>query len=361
LLEGGLTSQAVKVGGLIGLGVAVVVAGLWFAISISRGDNRLTAFIRRLSPPTPTAPLAPTHPPVPTRPPEATRVPTATPVPTPTPRFFEPSILVGCTGIARGCFDTTRSIDVDSKGNIYVGDDSDFIGGRVQVFDPTGEFITQWLIGDKDTHLDRIAVDRRQGIVYVVSDGDIYRYEGATGKPLGQLEYSGGQGFQDVAVTADGTLVASWNRDWKGGLFVDFHESQDDIVVFDSAGQVVNVLKKALSEIAGGDAELDTWLTVDRQGDIYATGMLNPAIFKFTPDGKFLGKFGEGRVEDARSLAVDAQGRMVVSSHSDILIFAPDGRYIGMEDWGPEDMVFNDRNELIILRDSEVIKLVLKR
>ena len=354
LLKGGLTSRAVKVGGLIGLIAVVVIGAMWFIISVSRGDNRLTASIRRLSPPTPT----PT--PTATRPPEATRVPTATLVPTPTPRFFEPHILVGCTGIARGCFDSAQSIGVDGKGNIYVGDDSDFIGGRVQVFDPTGEFISQWLIGDKDTDLDRIAVDR-QGIVYVVSDGDIHRYEGASGKRLGQVEYSGGQGFQDVAVTADGKLVASWNKDWQGGLFIDFDESQDDIVVFDSAGRVVNVLKKALSEIAGGEAELDTWITVDKQGNMYATGMLNPGIYKFAPNGKFVGKFGAGQVEDATSLAVDAQGRMVVSCHSDIRIFAPDGRYIGMEDWSANDMVFNDQNELLTIDGSQVMKFVLNR
>ena len=267
---------------------------------------------------------------------------------------------MGCAGIARGCFDLAQSLGVDGQGNIYAADDSDFVGGRVQVFDPTGEYITQWLIGDKDSELDRIAVDR-QGTVYVVSDGDIYRYQGASGKLLGKLEYSGGQGFQDVATTADGKLVASWNKDWRGGLFVDFKESQDDIVVFDSAGKVAKVLPQALSEIAGGAAELDTWITVDKQGNIYASGMLNPGIYKFAPDGKFLGKFAEDKVQYTTALAVDAQGRMIASVHSDMLIFAPDGSFLGSEDWSANDMVFNDRNELLTIDDSEIKKFVLMR
>jgi hypothetical protein len=322
------------------------IAVAWLLTTISGGDNGLTAFFRRLSPPpTPTA----TRPPAPTRVPMATPAPTVTPVPTFTPRFFDVHILVGCAGIARGCFDLAQSLGVDGQGNIYAADDSDFVGGRVQVFDPTGEFITQWLIGDKNSNLSRIAVDR-QGTVYVVSDGDIYRYQGANGKRLGKLEYSGGQGFQDVATTDDGKLVASWNK-----------ESQDDIVVFDSAGKVARVLPQALSKIAGGAAELATWLTVDQQGNIYASGKLNPGIYKFAPDGKFLGKFAEDKVQGGAPLAVDAQGRMVAALHNDMLIFAPDGSFLGSEDWSANDMVFNNRNELLTIDDSEIKKFVLLR
>jgi ribosomal protein L7/L12/DNA-binding beta-propeller fold protein YncE len=334
-----------------------IIAVAWLLTAISGGDNGLTAFFRRMSPPpSPTA----THPPAPTRAPTPTPAPTATSAPTATPRFFDVHILVGCMGIARGCFDVAQTLGVDSQGNIYAGDDSDFVGGRVQVFDPTGKFITQWLVGDKNTDLRRIAVDR-QGAVYVVSDGDIYRFQGASGKLLGKLEYTGGQGFQDVATTADGELVAAWNKDWRGGVFVNFKESQDDIVVFDSAGKVEKVFPKALSGIAGGDAELDTWLTVDKQGNIYAAGIENQGIYKFAPDGKFLGKFAEDRVRGGAPLAVDAQGRMIAAVGSDMLIFAPDGSFLGSEDWSANDMVFNDRNELLTIDDSEIKKFVLMR
>jgi streptogramin lyase len=252
-------------------------------------------------------------------------------------------------GIARGCFDMAQSLGVDGQGTIYAADDSDFVGGRVQLFDPTGEYIAQWLIGDKTSNLSRIAVDR-QGTVYAVSDGVIYRFQGANGKPLGKLEYSGGPGFQDVATTADGKLVASWNK-----------AGQDDIVVFDNAGAVVKVLPQALSKIAGGGAESVTWLTVDKQGSIYASGKLNPGIYKFAPDGKFLGKFAADKVQGGAPLAVDSQGRMVAAVGNDMLIFAPGGSFLGSEDWSANDMVFNDRNELLTIDDSEIKKFVLLR
>ncbi len=334
-----------------------ILAVAWLLTTVTGGDNGLTAFFRRLSPrPTPTA----TRLPEPTRVPMATAAPTITPAPTFTPRIFDVHILVGCMGVARGCFDMAQSLGVDGEGNIYGADDSDLVGGRVQVFDPTGKFITQWLVGDKNTDLHHIAVDR-QGTVYVVSDGDIYRFQGAAGKPLGKLEYTRGQGFQDVATTADGKLVASWNKDWQGGVFVNFKESQDDIVVFDSAGKTEKVFPQALSKIAGGDAELVTRLTVDKQGDIYASGRFNPGISKFAPDGKFLGKFAADKVQGGASLAVDAQGRMIAAVGSDMVIFAPDGSFLGSEDWSANDMVFDDQNELLTIDDSEIKKFVLMR
>jgi ribosomal protein L7/L12 len=328
--------------------IICIIAVAWLLTTISGGDNGLTAFFRRMSPPpmpTATLPPAPTRAPAPT---PAQPAPTPTPIPTPTPRYFEPSILVGCTGIARGCFDMALSLGVDGQGNIYAADDSPFVGGRVQVFDPTGEYIAQWLIGDKTSNLSRIAVDR-QGTVYAVSDGDIYRFQGASGKPLDKLEYSGGPGFQDVATTDDGKLVASWNK-----------ESQDDIVVFDSAGKVAKVIPQALSKIAGGAAESTIWLTVDRQGTIYVSGKLNHGIYKFAPDGKFVGKFAVDKVQGGGPLAVDAQGRMFAALHHDILVFAPDGSFLASDDWSANDLVFNDRNELLTINDSEIMKFVFK-
>jgi ribosomal protein L7/L12/sugar lactone lactonase YvrE len=340
-------ARSSRLGCVIGLiAIAAVAALLWFAYS-AYSDSRFAVSIQRqltIEAPTATFPPAPTQvPPVPTI------------TPAPTPWFYSPSILVACSGVERGCFEVATSIGVDGAGNIYVGE---YVGGRVQVFDPAGEFITQWRIGGEDVVLHHMAVDR-EGVVYAVSDGNIYRYEGATGHLLGQMEYSGGQGFQDVAVAPDGGLVASWNRDWQGGLFVNFDESQDDIVVFDSAGRVASVIAKALSEAGGGDPELETVIAVDREGTIYASGLLNPAVYKFAPDGEFAGELGEGEVTDVDALAVDEQGRVYVATSGDIRVFAPDGRYLGLIDWSPNDMVFTDQNELLIIDNPQVIRFVL--
>src|SRR6185312_59607 len=110
----------------------------------------------------------------------------------------------GSEGIGPGMFNDARSIAVDGAGRIYVGE---YTGGRIQVFDPDGTFVTQWSIGDRKTLLRGLAADRK-GTVYVVEGGRIDRYRGDTGEKLGTLPYER-NGFDDVTVGADGGLVAA--------------------------------------------------------------------------------------------------------------------------------------------------------
>ncbi|HVQ36720.1 MAG TPA: hypothetical protein VMS31_04270, partial [Pyrinomonadaceae bacterium] len=174
----------------------------------------------------------------------------------------------GSEGIGPGMFKDARAIAVDASGKIYVGE---YSGGRIQVFDPDGKFITQWSV-DPKMPLTGLAADR-SGNVYAVQSGTISRYEGATGNPLGQIAYPGGWGFDDIQVAADGGLVASW------------YKNRDDIVRFNSAGQPVRTIRAAISSVTD-DAELDTHVAIDGLGNIYALGTFNNAVFKFSPDGK---------------------------------------------------------------------------
>ena len=111
----------------------------------------------------------------------------------------------GSEGIGPGMMTDARSIATDGAGRIYVGE---YLGGRVQVFDGQGNFITQWMV-DRKMPLRGLAADRK-GTVYVVQHGTITRYEGETGKSLGDVQYGEGTGFDDVRVTPDGGLVCAW-------------------------------------------------------------------------------------------------------------------------------------------------------
>src|SRR5690349_2321561 len=84
----------------------------------------------------------------------------------------------GSEGVGPGMFTDARSIAVDGAGRIYVGE---YTGGRIQVFDPEGKFLTQWTIGDRKTLLRGLAADRK-GVVYTVHGGIIDRYKGETGE-----------------------------------------------------------------------------------------------------------------------------------------------------------------------------------
>ncbi|MCU1265572.1 MAG: hypothetical protein JWM21_1890 [Acidobacteria bacterium] len=254
----------------------------------------------------------------------------------------------GSEGIGPGMFKDARSIAVDGAGHIYVGE---YTGGRVQVFDAGGQFLTQWTV-DPKMPLRGLAADRK-GTVYVAQSGVISRFEGQTGKAIGALPYAAGWGFDDVVATADGGLVAAW------------YKNRDDIVRFSPDGQVTRSMRAAISSVSG-DSELNTRVAADGLGNIYALGSFNNAVFKFNADGKFLNRFGSagdqaGQFRAPQAIAVDGKGRVFVSDIKGIQVFDADGRYLQVfkADGIASGMVFNDKNELLIAGRNHVIKFAL--
>ena len=255
----------------------------------------------------------------------------------------------GSEGIGAGRMTDARSIATDGAGRIYVGE---YLGGRVQVFDSNGEFITQWMV-DPKMPLRGLAADRK-GTVYLVQRGKIVRFQGETGKPLGEVQFNGGDGFDDVITTPDGGLVCAWYR------------GRDDIVRFDVNGKVTRTIPGAISS-ASGDSELNTRVATDGLGNIYALGTFNNAVFKFGPDGKFLTRFGKqgnepGQISAGHAIAVDGKGRVFVADIKGVQVFDSDGRYLTVfkPDGVASGMVFNDKNELLIAARNKVVKFALK-
>jgi sugar lactone lactonase YvrE/DNA-directed RNA polymerase subunit RPC12/RpoP len=263
--------------------------------------------------------------------------------------FASVALTFGGEGTGPGLFSDARHVAVDGQGNIYVGEYSD---GRVQVFDPSGNFVSLFMV-DAETPLRGLAADRK-GIVYVVQGGNILRYEGASGKLLGPMAYPEGTGFDDVKVASDGGLVAAW------------YSNRDDIVRFDAQGVTVQTIREAISA-ASGDSELDTRVAVDGLGNIYALGTFNGAVFVFAPDGRFVTRFGgdgdePGQFRAPLAIAVDGQGRVYVSDTKGIQVFDADGRYLDVikVDGPAFGMIFNDHNELFVAARTRVIKYVIQ-
>jgi outer membrane protein assembly factor BamB len=254
----------------------------------------------------------------------------------------------GSEGIGPGMFNDARSIAVDGAGRIYVGE---YTGGRIQVFDADGKFLTQWTIGDRKTILRGLTADRK-GTVYLVHGGAIERYRGETGEKLGQVQYER-SGFDDVSTTADDGLVAAGQS------------NRDDIVAFDANGKLVRTIPAAISS-ASGDSELDTRVAADGAGNVYALGRFNNAVFKFGRDGKFMTRFGgdgdqAGQFRAPYSLAVDGYGRVYVGDMKGIQVFDANGRYLTLiELQGVAfGMDLNDKNELFVAARDHVIKFAL--
>jgi sugar lactone lactonase YvrE len=262
--------------------------------------------------------------------------------------FATETLKFGSEGIGPGMFKDARSLAVDGSGKIYVGE---YTGGRIQVFDPAGKFLTQWTV-DPKMPLRGLAADRK-GIVYVVQKGTITRHEGESGKLLGEVDYAGGGGFDNLSMSPDGGFVAAW------------YSNRDDVVRFNSAGEVTRTIRAAISSTSG-DSELDTHVAIDGLGNIYALGSFNNAVFKFGPDGKFLTRFGDngdqaGQFHSPFAIAVDGKGRVYVSDIKGIQVFDGNGRYLKVfkPDGLAFQMVFNDNNEMFIAARNRVVKYTL--
>ena len=258
--------------------------------------------------------------------------------------YTEPLMAFGAEGIGPGNFKDARSVAVDAQGRIYVGE---YTGGRVQVFDSAGKFITQWSV-DPKMPLRGMAADRG-GTVYVVQRGDITRYEGTSGKQLGNVGAGGGR-FDDVAVTADGGLVAF------------AQDPRDNIVRIDRSGQASKIIRQAVSGQTDR-SELDIRVAVDGLGNMYGLGTFNDAVFKFSPDGRFLTQFGgdgdePGQFRAPGAIAVDNQGRVHVADFKGVQIFDPNGRYLSTikVKGAASGLAFNERGELFVVARTQVLK-----
>jgi len=253
----------------------------------------------------------------------------------------------GGEGSGQGLFEDARYIGADGEGNIYVGD---YFDGRIQVFDASGKFLALWMFErqNPDVPLLSMAVDR-QGTVYLANEGEISRFEGKSGNFLGQVEWDEDHYFQDVAVTADGGLLAA------SRIF------SDDLLRFDPQGNLLWAVQDAISE-QSGDPELDMKLAADGLGNIYALGSFNNAVFKFTPEGKYVTRFGSegdepGQLHAPLDIAVDGYGRVYVSDYKGIQVFDTDGRYLELirVSGAVFGMAFSGQNELLAVTNQQKV------
>jgi len=249
----------------------------------------------------------------------------------------------GGEGTGAGKFQDNRTIAVDTDGKIY---SADFSGGRIQVFDAQGNFQTQ-IMSDTSRTVDALATDRK-GNLFVLQGYDIFRLNKETGENLGKyrVDYA-----TDLAIGLDGKIYVAGRR---GG-----------ITVLNADGAKLKTIE------IGKDLNLDLidQIAVDGAGNFFLLDGRNFAVFKLSPDGKLLTRFG-GRATGPPNkmpkgmfsgiigdLAIDSQGRIYVSQVSRISVFDANGNFLNdFKTTQAFGMTFNDKDELFVAARPFVVK-----
>ena len=243
----------------------------------------------------------------------------------------------GEEGVGPGFFNDTRHIAVDGEGNIYTGD---YDGGRIQVFDASGAFISTWNAGE-ELYMRGMTVDR-DGTIYVIDTDTVERYRGIDGESLGALALPNSEDIRYEAVTnsSDGSL---------------YFISEQRLVQLNRNGEVALDVPEPFANVPDYSSNIVSGAAVDGAGNIFVIG--RDVVYKLNPQGQFVDQFGSsGDGEDQftgflTAIAVDGQGRVMVQSFRGIQVFDGNGRYLTTFD-SPGiafGMLVNDENDLFVM------------
>lgn len=258
----------------------------------------------------------------------------------------------GGEGSGAGLFTDARRLAADPQtGNIAVAEAET---GRIQVFDPTGKFLTQWNAGEKAKHLDDMDIDR-QGNLYLTYAGAIHIHNLQTGSEIAVISgfNEEAERFTNLATMDDGSLLAV--------------AEGETVVRFNTDRLPEIVLPAAISSLSG-DYESEAKISVDGVGNFYLLAVDNDAVFKFDPQGRLINRFGaagdeKGQFSFPDCISVDNQSRIYVSDTKGIQVFAADGRYLDkiVLNGGVFDIDINDQNEIFTISTDEMVsKFVVK-
>jgi len=279
-------------------------------------------------------------------------------LPSSTPSFASSLLSFGEEGMGAGMLNDPRSIGVNSRGDIYVGDYND---GRIQIFDSRGTFLKLVSLGN-DTYIAGLVV-APDGSFYACVSGQILPFN-PSGQELQTPVYdvpSGMLGYIDsIALGADGSLYAA--------------TSGEAIFRFGPGGEINLTIQDAFTSVTD-HPELDMHLAVDGLGNIYVLGTFNNLVLKYSPEGKYLDRFGgetqhpaegvdPGRFQAPDTIAVDGYGRIYVSDIWGIQVFDTNGQYLDF--FGIDGVAFGmafglDNNLYIASSTPNILKYQIQK
>ena len=213
-------------------------------------------------------------------------------------------------------------VAVDAFGVVYVGDE---LTGSVSLFDAGGLFLRKLGSGDGEFRLPgHMAVDPGTGVLYVADggadevkayrDGQLVARFGGSGSAVGQFSFPTG-----IHVSPAGEVFVA-------------DQNNDRVQVFDRNGAFLRCFGKTSGMSLKPRFGRAQGITGDGAGRIYVADAFQGTVKVFDPAGVALGTIGgfgdrTGQLQLPQSLAVDANGRLLVTStgNSRVEVFGLDG------------------------------------
>jgi sugar lactone lactonase YvrE len=103
------------------------------------------------------------------------------------------------------------------------------------------------------------------------------------------------------------------------------------VLLLNERGEFQQVIGDGVPEAGSQGFNTPGGLAVDTDGNLYVADTLNRVVKKYSPMGIFLATIGEGRLDLPSAVAVDEDGTVFVSDESAHLVsaFGPEGAYLG--------------------------------
>ena len=250
----------------------------------------------------------------------------------------------GSEGLMPGQFTKAESIAIDRQGNIYT---ADLKTGRIQQFDAQGNFLHLWDASDEDLVIWDLEVDQN-GILYVAAERNILRYDTNNGEIMDPIPNPDNFWFYDLAILPDGDLVVTADNTTLARINPD--------------GSAQWVVEDSISALTG-ESDTSGRICVDGNNNVYLAGNFVHSVFKFSPDGTYLNRWGSegdepGQLGTVNSIAIDPMGQVVVSDWGgELEIFDVEGRFIEQIKPGTplNDIAFDADGKLYTIRADEVL------
>ena len=227
----------------------------------------------------------------------------------------------GSYGTANGQFNNPAGVAVNSTGYVYVADSDN---SRVQVFDPSGEYVTNWSTSFASPV--GIAVNQSDYVYVTVTSGTdevlVYNPSGTQVGVWGGYSKTGANGLfyfpQGIAVNESGYAYV-----------VDLYNNRTQW--FTISGTYLGQWG-SLSGYIGGSANGQFWLpediAVNSSSYVYVADEANDRIQVFDPSGTYVTKWA---ITSPFGVAVDASDNVYVDSNipsppsAPVYIYTPDG------------------------------------